>query len=228
MLLVETNYRLSRLGPINLGPFFIAIKEKIYIIFYGMWNNVFWVVAFLLGIIAILCSLLMFLLPKKNSHLLLKLIFDISHIFQMLFIFFATHTYGIFIGMASNSVGIIRDIAFMKSEKKEYRLYWTIALCALMIGYLQFTYDSPISYLPVIGTLINTTALSFSNKKKTCALTIFGQFFFISYYASLVQSSNLLTILNITSSVMLFISSVVGLFLAINIEKKRKATSSNF
>ena len=176
-----------------------------------MWSNPFYVIAFILGLVIIALSFLMFLLPKKNSHLFIKLLFDITYIIQMLFIFFATNTYGVFVGIASNSVGAIRDIAFLKSEKKESRFYWTLALCALMVSLLHFSYDSSISYLPVFGTLINTTALSFSDKKKTCSLTIFGQIFFISYYALLLKESDFLTVLNIISASFLFVSAILGL-----------------
>ena len=179
-----------------------------------MWNNPFYVIAFILGIIIIGFSFLMFLLPKKNSHLFIKLLFDLTYIAQMLFIFFATHTYGVFAAIASNSVGAIRDIAFIRDDKKNDRFYWTLALCALMIFLLHFSYDSPASYLPVFGTLINTTALSLKDKKKTCALTIFGQLFFISYYFLLLKESDFLTILNIISAFMLFFSAILGLVIA--------------
>lgn len=175
-----------------------------------MWNNPFYVMAFILGIIIIGFSFMMFLLPKKNSHLFIKLLFDITYITQMLFIFFATGSYAVFIGIASNTVGVLRDVVFLKSEKKEARLYWTIVLSALMIIFLHFSYDSPVSYLPVIGTLINTYALSLRVKQKTCALTIIGQIFFISYYCLLLKESDFLTVLNIISASMLFISAVVG------------------
>ena len=190
-----------------------------------MWGNPFYFIAFILGIVIIGLSLMMFLVPKKNSHLVIKLLFDISYITQMLFIFFATHTFGVFAGIASNSVGALRDIVFIKHEKKETRFYLTLGLCALMIMLLQFSYDSPASYLPIFGTLINTTALSFSDKRKTCALTIFGQLFFISYYAILLKDSNLLTVLNIVSALMLFFSAILGLI--IPIVKRRIGLKSN-
>lgn len=178
-----------------------------------MWNNPFYVIAFVLGFVIIGLSLTMFLLPKKNSHLFIKLLFDITYITQMLFIFFATNSYAVFVGIASNSVGAIRDIVFLKHEKKETRFYLNLALCALMIFLLHFSYDSPVSYLPVAGTLINTTALSFTKKRNTCALTVVGQLFFISYYVLLLSESDFLTILNIVSALMLFISAFVGLIL---------------
>ena len=176
-----------------------------------MWNNPLYIIAFLLGILIIVFSLTMFLLPKKNSHLFIKLLFDLTYIAQMLFIFFATKSTGVFVGIASNSVGVLRDIAFIKHEKRSTRFYWTLVLCALMIALLHFSYDSPVSYLPVAGTLINTTALSFKNKRNTCALTIIGQIFFISYYVLLLPESDFLTVLNIISASMLFISAVIGL-----------------
>ena len=188
-----------------------------------MWNNPFYVIAFILGFVIIGLSLTMFLLPKKNSHLFIKLLFDITYITQMLFIFFATNSYAVFVGIASNTVGAIRDIAFIKHEKKETRMYWTFALCALMIFLLHFSYDSPVSYLPVAGTLINTTALSFTKKRNTCALTVIGQIFFISYYVLLLPESDFLTILNIVSASMLFISASIGVFL--NGRKNKLSTS---
>ena len=99
-----------------------------------MWTNPLYVVAFLLGFVIIGFSLLMFLLPKKNSHLFIKLLFDITYIIQMLFIYFATGAVGVFAGIASNSVGAVRDIAFIRHDNKNERTYWTIALCALMVA----------------------------------------------------------------------------------------------
>lgn len=180
-----------------------------------MWNDPFYVIAFILGFVIIIFSLIMFLLPKKNSHLFIKLLFDITYIVQMLFIFFATNSYAVFAGIASNTVGMIRDIAFMKNDDKEYRKYSNFALCALMIFLLHFSYSGPISYLPIIGTLINTTALSFKDKRNVCFLTMFGQLFFISYYVLLLRESDFLTILNIVSATMLLVSAIVGFILSI-------------
>ena len=177
-----------------------------------MWNNPYYVIAFILGIFIIGFSLMMFLIRKKNSHLFIKLLFDLTYIMQMIFIFLMTKSYLVFAAIASNTVGAIRDVAFMEDEDKVHRKYWTIGLCALMIFLLHFSYAGPISYLPIIGTLINTTALSFKDKKKTCALTLFGQVFFISYYVLLLSMSDFLTILNIVSASMLFISAFIGLF----------------
>lgn len=190
-----------------------------------MWNNPFYVIAFILGIIIIGFSLMMFLLPKKNSHLFIKLLFDITYIVQMLFIFFATGSYAVFAGIAANSVGAIRDVVYMKDDDTEHRKYWNIGLCTLMVFLLHFSYSGPISYLPTIGTLINTTALSFKDKKKVCALTIFGQFFFISYYVLLLAESDFLTILNIVSALMILVSAIVGLI--INIFKKKVSKLAN-
>ena len=178
-----------------------------------MWTNPFYVIAFILGFVIIGLSLMMFLIPKKKAHLFIKFLFNVTYIIQMLFIFFATHTYGVFIGIASNSVGVLRDIAFIKHEDKKERLYLVLLLCFLMIALLHFSYDSPISYLPVFGTLINTTALSFKKKRNVCLLTIIGQIFFISYYALLLNDSDFLTVLNIVSASMLFISAFIGLIL---------------
>ena len=185
-----------------------------------MWNNGFYIVAFILGIVIIGISLMMFLIPKKNSHLFLKLLFDLAYILQMLFIFFATHTYAIFIAIASNSIGALRDIAFIKRDDKEHRFYWTLALCFMMIAMLHFTYDSPISYLPVVGTLINTYALALKDKRYICGLTIVGQIAFISYYLLLLRDSEFLTILNIISALMLFVSALVGLIYSLFVHRK--------
>ena len=178
-----------------------------------MWNNPYYVIAFILGIFIIGFSLMMFLIRKKNSHLFIKLLFDLTYIMQMIFIFLMTKSYLVFAAIASNTVGAIRDIAFMEDEDKVHRKYWTIGLCALMIFLLHFSYDSPVSFLPVFGTLINTTALSFRKKRNTCALTVVGQIFFISYYVLLLAESDFLTVLNIVSASMLFISALIGLIL---------------
>ena len=189
-----------------------------------MWENPFYVVAFILGFVIIGLSLMMFLLPKKNSHLVIKLIFDLTYIVQMIFIFLATHTYLVFAMIASNCVGAIRDVAFIKVEKDEHRFYWTLGLCALMILLLHFSYSTPISYLPIVGTLINTTALSIKEKRKTCALTLVGQVFFITYYVLLLKESDFLTVLNIIGASLLFISALGGLILSF---KKIKLSTKN-
>ena len=200
----------------------LLFKEKVLVLL-GMWNSPLFVTAFILGIVIIIISLLMFILPKKNSHLVMKFFFDICYILQMIFIFLSSGSYLVLAGISANVVGAIRDIAFIKNDNKEYRGYWTIGLSMLMIGLLHFTYASPISYLPVVGTLINTTALSFKNKKNVCALTLIGQIAFISYYILLLQDSDYLTILNIISASMLFVSALSGL--VIYFVKNRKKSS---
>lgn len=187
-----------------------------------MWNNPYFVIAFLLGILIIFFSSVMFLLPKAKSHLFIKLLFDITYIAQMICIFMFSNSYVIFAGIASNAVGAVRDIAFMKTENDEYRFYWTIGLTMMMIFLMHFTYSNFYSYLPAIGTLINTVALSFKNKRNACLLTIFGQLFFISYYVALLQDSDLLTLLNVIAALMLLVSAAAGFILSFKKSKKNK------
>lgn len=184
-----------------------------------MWNQALFIIAFLLGIIIIILSLLTFIIPKAKSHLFIKLLFDLTYIAQMTLIFFYSNSYVVLVGIMSNIVGAIRDVAYMKNESKDARFYWTIALTMLMITLLQFTYSTPVSYLPIVGTLINTVALSLKNKRFVCLLTIFGQIAFISYYLLLIKDSDLLTILNAIAALTLFISAIIGFIYSFKKEK---------
>ena len=140
----------------------------------------------------------------------------------MLLIFFFSGNYLVFAGIASNVVGAIRDVIYIKVNGNRNRFYCTIGLTMLMIMCVQFTYTNPASYLPIIGTLINTVALSFKNKRAACALTIFGQLFFISYYIILIPSSDLLTLINAFAAIMLFVSALLGLIFSFRNTKIQK------
>ncbi len=177
-----------------------------------MWSPPY-IVAFIFGIFIILDSALVYLSKSRFLTLFLKLIFDLLSIAQLVVMYLGLGIEAVLPAIGINTIGATRDILFMFKEKYSKTLGYSILGVLLIITALSliWTYRSPVSILPCVGTIINTTALYLTEQKWCKSLTICGQILFITYYAILIPESDLLTILNMIASIMTFVSAVVGL-----------------
>lgn len=189
----------------------------------------YYIVALIFGILAVLDCFLGYLFPKRNLTLIFKLLFDVFSVINLLFAYLSTKEAGILAGLATNIVGICRDLIFLqRSKSKVFDDYTWLAIFLLLYSLsLLTTYKNPLSLLPVIGSLINTTALYLYNQKVNRILTFFGQLFFISFYASLIVNSSLLTLLNLICSSVTFVSVIIGLIHILRGEKKKSSVKED-
>lgn len=173
-----------------------------------------WYIASLVfGILAVLVCLLIYLTKNRLLTLFFKLLFDVFSILNLIFAYISTGEVALLAGLGGNVVGALRDIFFMFRKKYKWAdSYLWVGVFWLLFGLsLIFTYRNPLSLMPVIGSFINTFALFLIDQKYTKYITFFGQFVFITYYAVLIRGSELLTILNLSASVVTLVSVIIGI-----------------
>lgn len=173
-----------------------------------------WYIASLIfGILAVSVCFLIYATKDRTKTLLLKFAFDIFSILNLAFAFISTNEVILLAGLGTNVVGAVRDIFFIFRKKYKWadHYLWVVFFCTLYALSLIFTYKNPLSLMPVIGSIINTSALYLIDQKKTKWITVIGQIIFITYFAILIKGSELLTILNLSASVVTMISVIIGL-----------------
>lgn len=170
-------------------------------------------VAYATGIISIVISLLMFVFKKRSTTLILKLSADAVALIYCLAIFFAKHEYQIFANVGTLVVAITRDIIYLL--RKKYKIFdhpaWSIGFAASVVVSLVFTYKSPISLLPVIGSVISALTLFLMNQVQTKIGGIINCSFYVTYYALLLKGSDVLTLFQLIAYAVTIVGAVIGL-----------------
>lgn len=187
-----------------------------------MWSPLY-IAAFVIGIFIIIDCILIYAFPTRNLTIIFKMVFDALSIINLLLIFFESNVTGVLAGLASVSVGLLRDILFLFKNKFKWANTIFLPLFIILLTGLSliWTYSSWLSLLPIVGTMINSVALYLDDVQTCKSLTIGGQIFFITYYSLLIVDSDFLTIINLICSISMFVSCFIGLF-NLNL-KKRKA-----
>ena len=190
--------------------------------------NAWYIASIVLGSLTIAVSFLCFIVPHRKVNLLFRLIFDALNIVNCICIFYATNTNAILIALVCDSIAIVRDIIFYFRKKGNWvdHIIWLLLFNALYLLSLIWTWSGPIVLLPAIANVFNTTALFIYKKKLTRIVTLFGQICFITYYCLLLAQSDLLTLLNLIASAMMFVSAIIGLVVLFVREKQRNNTNN--
>jgi len=186
--------------------------------------NGWYIASIIMGVIIIGVSFATFIVPHRRINLILRLSFDILNIINCIFIYFATGVQAILVSLACDAISVVRDIIFYNRKKGNAidKIYWPIGFDIIFGLSLIWTWSGPITLLPVIGNIINTTALYIYRKKVTRIVTLVGEVLFIVYSALLIPSSSFLTIFNLISSSAMFISALAGLIVLSARDKKRE------
>lgn len=187
----------------------------------------YYITSLVFGILAVLVCLFIFSHRSRSLSLLLKFLFDLFSALNLTFAYLSTGEVILLAGLGTNIVGMARDILFFFRGRYKWanNILWLFLFLLLYGLSLIFTYRNPLSLLPVIGSLINTTALYLLNHKAMKWLTFIGQLFFITYYAILIRSSDMLTILNLLASSVMMASVIIGLFILYFVKKEDNNTS---
>jgi len=176
--------------------------------------NIFELLAYISGGFLVLFTIFLYILPSRKSNIFLKAISEIIVIANGIFIYLYTENTLIFAGIATTSIALVREIVFYKKDdiKMLQHIAWPIAFSVLFCLSLIITYKSPISLLPVIGSVASSFALYASNKKLLNTGVIASSALYVVYYALLIPSNgNILTIFSLLSSSMGIISGIIGL-----------------
>ena len=175
--------------------------------------SVYFFFAIFFGVLLIIDSLLIFIFRSRITTLLLKSLFEILSFFTLLFAYFETNNEAVFVAMAGNCVGLVRDIIFLLQEK--YKAFNSIIFLILIeIGFISivpFSWRGIICLLPAIASLVSTYALYIKHYLTRTWLALISMATYVVYYGILLPGSNFLTILNFTSMFVVCVSCVIGL-----------------
>jgi len=173
----------------------------------------FYIFAYITGGIIIALSLINFAFPSRKISLLIKMSLDFTTVLNLVFILLATKNNLVIAGLVTNVIGVIRDITFYNRNKCKVlnNIAWPIAFSTIFACSLIFTYKSPISVLPVIGSVFSTMTLFANNQKITKIGALIAQSLYLSYYAILIPSSDVLTVFSLVSAVTGLTGTIVGL-----------------
>ena len=178
--------------------------------------NGWYVAAFVLGIVSIVICIALFIVPKRKYALILRFAFDIVTIVNSVCLYMYLQDKVLLALVAAAAVGSVRDVVFLFRDKYKWAdsYWWLIGFTIVLTVFSVLGWSSWLTLLPVLGTIINTYALYIKDYIKMKIITLFGQTFFITYYAVLIPESDVLMILNLVVSSAMFVSAVVGLIIA--------------
>lgn len=184
--------------------------------------NVCYIFAYITGGIIIALSLLNFLFPKRKITLFIKTALDCATILMNVLILLATGNNLIIVSIVTNVISTIRDVIFFHRNK--YKIFnniaWPISFAILHAVSLIFTYKSPISIIPVVGSVISTLTLYANDQRITKIGAIVASSCYLTYYAILIPSSNVLTIFSLISAATSIVGTSIGLAILLKINKR--------
>lgn len=191
-------------------------------------DNIYYVLAYITGGLIILISLLTFIFPRRRLTLFIKTSGDFICFLNNLFIYFATNNPVVIAGVATNLIATARDIiySFRNKNKVFNNISWPILFATINACSLIFTYRSPISILPVIGSIVSSLTLYNNDQRVIKFGALADTIIYSTYYAILLNGSDVLTIFSLLSNIAGVISSIVGLIiLFIKINKNKESNS---
>ncbi len=166
---------------------------------------------------------MIFIFPSRNKTLIFKAIFDIVSFIQLLFVYLYSRETIVFVAMTGNVIGLIRDIIFLLQNKYRWAnsiiLLILFELCFVIAGIISWR--SPICLFNIIGSVISTFALYLKNNLYRTSLSLFAMSLQVTYYALILDSSNLLTTLNVIAHALICVSCVVGIINIICYHQKK-------
>ena len=190
---------------------------------------VFEILSYITGGMIVLLGLFIFIFPQRKRTLFIKMCTDVVTAINGVFIYFATGNLLIFATVATCTIGVFRDIIFgLRDKYKIFNYYfWPVLFACLNMCSLFFTYQSPISLLPPIGTVVSCLTLYLYNQKITKCGAIFCQTLYVIFYAILIPSSNILTVFSLVSAGTTLLGSIIGLIYLLFFRKKEENLVQN-
>ncbi len=88
--------------------------------------------------------------------------------------FFVVHFYllGAYTGALLNSIGFVRSVVFMcKRQKWASSNWWIVFFCVLCVAAGIYTWESWLSFLPLLAMIFTTVAFGINNPKLTRRLS---------------------------------------------------------
>ena len=179
--------------------------------------------AYITGGVLIAYSLFLYIFPSRKVNLFLKAGSNLISCINLTFIYLYTNSPLVIVGIVTNAICIVREILFSFRDNCKIlnHLVWPIGFSVILLLSLIFTYTSPLSLLPPIGSVITTMCFYAKSPKILKTGAIVATAIYLVYYAILIPSSDTLTIFALLCTIAGFISSVVGLIVLLYREKHK-------
>lgn len=193
--------------------------------------NVYYILAYITGGIMIALALFCFIFPKRKTSLVIKASIDGTCVVNNLFVLLATNNMVVLAGIITNAICLGRDILYnFRNKSKVLNCYaWPIAFALINGLSLIFTYKSPISIIPVIGSIISSLTLFANDQRiiKFGALT--STIFYLVYYSILLPGSDVLTLFSLISSCFSITGTSIGIgILFYKLHKEKYLVIANY
>lgn len=186
--------------------------------------NTYLLLAYITGGLLVIYALFIYIFPSRKLNLILKSGLNLLSAVNLVFVYLYTKNNLVFAGIGTALIGCVREILFsFRGKWKALNcIAWPIGFSLLFIGSLFFTYKSPLSLLPVAGSVLSSFFFYITNEKLFKTGAIISNVLYSTYYAILIPSSDVLTIFSLLTASMGLVSSVVGLCVLLHKEKKEK------
>lgn len=185
--------------------------------------------AYITGGLLVAYSLFLYIFPSRKVNLYLKAGSNLISCINLTFIYLYTDNPLVIVGIVTNAICIVREILFSFRDNCKIlnHLAWPIGFSIILMLSLVFTYTSPLSLLPPIGSVVTTMCFYAKSPKILKTGAIAATVIYIVYYAILIPSSDTLTIFALLCTVAGFISSTVGLIVLLYKEKHTPFEETN-
>lgn len=185
--------------------------------------------AYITGGLLVAYSLFLYIFPSRKVNLYLKAGSNLISCINLTFIYLYTDNPLVIVGIVTNAICIVREILFSFRDNCKIlnHLAWPIGFSIILMLSLVFTYTSPLSLLPPIGSVVTTMCFYAKSPKILKTGAIVATAIYIVYYAILIPSSDTLTIFALLCTVAGFISSTVGLIVLLYKEKHTPVEETN-
>ena len=179
--------------------------------------DTFLLLAYITGGLLVAYSLFLYIFPSRRLNLLLKAGADVISCINLLFVYLATGNVLVIAGIATNMIACFREVLF--SFRGDWKVLdciaWPIGFSVIFALSLIFTYESPVSIFPVVGSIVSTISVYFINKKLLKSGMMIACALYVVYNLCLVSSSGVLIIFSLLCAIAGFISATIGLFIVL-------------
>ena len=186
--------------------------------------DAYYLFAYITGGIMVAYSVMLYIFPSRRLNLLLKAGVNALNVINLVFVYLATNDNLVIAGMVVTGICCIREIlfSFRNDAKVLDDILWPIGISILLVSSLIFTYKSPLSLLPTIGSVISTMGFYANDQKLFKFGALISCSLFVTYYAILIPSSNVLTIFSLACAAAGLLSAIIGIIILYSKEAKDK------
>ncbi len=125
------------------------------------------IIAEIIGVIGIVCSLLSFQCEQRKKVMLFQVTASFMFTTQLFLV-------GAMTGACLDLINFVRSLIFSIDKKWARSKWWLVLFMAILVGSGIATWKDAYSILPIIGSLLSTVALWMKTSKKIRLISFFS------------------------------------------------------